>query len=328
MYDTDFNDQVRSFVESIEPDFRYQGTDGLLSIAIESAENVMTINAFIEADEEKENFLVRGAKTVGGWIKTAIKKIIEFIKKAIAKIKSVFLSFIHKIKSLYASALEKIGKYLNSKVDFDNSRATVSWYKLQPNGLEYATYWAQELSDDALNLLGTTKYNNTERFASILSKSTPSQQKSMDEIKSDTKVFEHIESQRLDKGQFTTIYNGTIMKSLNKAYTNIQKINAKMISLAAQEEKKLNGESTEEAKQRVKDINTAVGKVTSANTRAINQQFSIAIFAFHQALKATLFGLKGTIGAKIRAGRNKVADKISTDESFSIEGYDDMYEIL
>lgn len=314
MFDAEYNDQVRSFVESVEPDFNYQGTDGLISMVIESAENVMTINAYIEAEDEKENFLVRGAKTVGGWVKTAFKAIYEFIKKIIAKIKAIFLSFFHKLKSMYASALEKIGHYLSSKINdgdeqYEN-KATVTWYKLQPDGFNALYGWLLKDKEKELEEIGNGQFKNVQEGKER--EKAPS----LDELKSNDKVFKKIESGRISKSDFTSIFNGDITKNLNKAYAAQQKINAIALKAASKaEEKAINAAKTEEGRQKAKEAaqatNKAVHEYNAACVTFMNKMFSVAIFAFHQALKATLFGLKGTAGIKIRQGRNYVAGKVA-----------------
>ena len=343
MFDAEYNDQVRSFVESVEPDFRYEGTDGLISMVIESAENVMTINAFIEAEdkkeEDKENFLVRGAKTVGGWIKTAFKKIYEFIKSCISKIKGLFLKLFHKIKAMYAAALEKIGGYLKEKINYDDNRATVTWYKLKAGAFDVLKQDIIGTTEEEIKDLAQGTYEDIRD-----KKMTAIEVPSMDDIKKNSKIFDYIQTERIKKSDFDSIFNGTIVKGLNTAYANVQKFNAEVLKAAHKAEADAEkADNKEDAKKAAQAATKAVGDVNRANVQYMNKCFSVAIFAFHQALKAVLVGLKGTAGIKVRQGRNWVAGKVAQGgaaanrganwaadkikkESFEIE--EDRYKII
>ena len=228
-----FTVQIKSFIESIEPDLSYNGYDGLINFTIESTENLYAINNFIEsAEEDKENFLVRSAKTVGGWIKKAFEAIYKFIKKIISKIKGLFMNLFHKLKIMYAKALEKIGKFLKEKINDKDNRATVEWYQLQPTAFDRIAAYSNDLSEDMINGLGNSRYTDI-LVNSYQHPTIPT----LESLKKDNKVFKLIKSERITKSQFDNIFNGTIISNLSKAYNNIQKINAAALKSAHDAEK-------------------------------------------------------------------------------------------
>jgi hypothetical protein len=350
----EYNDNIRSFVESIEPDFNYQGTDGLLSLAIESAENVLTINAFVEAESKKEEEGKGFFGTIGGWIKTAFNKIIEFIKKIIAKVKSLFLTFVHKIKSLYASAVKKIGELLNKAVDYKDNRAEVTWWQLTPKfeaamkAIAETNFKISKKAEASItSFVAAGASAGAEVWGELPESAKSDVKEAIDDAKDILNDISGVEfakkagilvenkSQRLKKEQFDAVYSGTIMKNLNGAYEKAMSINKELLKLADGAKVKIEKKAakvkkgSDKAKTAVNFVSFTVNAATGIITKLMNGCFSIAIFAFHQALKATLYGLKGTVGAKIRKGRNWASDKLATpkEESFEIEDYDG-YDII
>ena len=118
--------EIVSFIESIQPDFSYQGTTGMLKTIIESNENMLAIDNYIstineEAYNESLSDKIQSVKTAVGNkindaknvdLKAKAHKAYEFIKesikRAIAKIKALFMTQYKKVKILYVKALEKI----------------------------------------------------------------------------------------------------------------------------------------------------------------------------------------------------------------------------
>ena len=331
MFDAEYNDQIRSFVESVEPDLSYEGSDGLLSMVIESAENMMTINSFVEAEdkkeEDKENFLVRGAKTVGGWIKKAFEALVRLIKKLIEKIKGLFMNLFHKLKTLYAQAVKKIGEFVKKGVNFsDKNRATCKWFvmtkalPLFDNKVtcDYITKRAQGSVDNNEWVEKRTK--NSTMLAMCIKGMGPSEGEI--ETKGYSKAlkdycFTEKEGNIAEK-DFDKIYK-TDISELNKAYKTALANEADMLKAIDKAESELKDKDAQ------KDRFTAISKVTHAQTAAMStwmsSVFSLSIFGFHQALKALMVGIKGTIAAKARGGADyagtklhQVARKLDSDE--------------
>ena len=326
MYDTEYNDQVRSFVESVEPDLSYEGSDGLLSMVIESAENMMTINSFIEEadkEEDKENFLVRGAKTVGGWIKKAFEALVRLIKKLIEKIKGLFMNLFHKLKTLYAQAVKKIGEFVKKGVNFsDKNRATCKWFVMTK---ELPAFDNKTIT---MYIKGYAEKNDFELslkdldVAKVLSMSTKGANTDTIRSKGYTAFvkeycFTEKEGNISDK-DFDKIYK-TDISELNKSYKTALSNEAEMLKAIQTAEDKL--EAGDAKNERVKAISKLTHTQAAAMSTWMSAVFSAAIFGFHQALKALMVGIKGTIAAKVRGGADyagtklhQVARRLDSDE--------------
>lgn len=341
MFDTEYNDQVRSFVESAEPDVSYNGSDGILAVVIESAENMATINYFIEEADEKEKKGVLG--TVGGWVSTAFKKLKELILKLISKIKGLFVSLFHKLKTLYAQAIKKIGEFVKKGVNFsDKNRATCEWYVLtKALPIFKAKFTTGIIVDFAKGNKNFSYVSDltTGKFISLATNSGVAEKIDSKGYSAYVKenYFEKKTGNISDK-DFEKIYK-TNVSELNKAYKDALSSEAEMIKAidAAEKEMKDEGESKAD---RMKAINKVVHTHNAALTSWMSAVFSASIFGFHQALKATLVGLKGTIGAKLRSGKDKAGtgmhkfarkylddNENPTTESFEIED-DDRFAIV
>ena len=124
-----------AFIESIEPDFNYQGLEGAMSLVVENAENYALINDVIDEGAEIAEEEVYTEGVVGSavkYVRKAIEWIIKNIKKAIAKLKSLFLSLVHKLKMAYLSAVKAVGKFAGKNLTSKHGGTVkVKWYKLK-----------------------------------------------------------------------------------------------------------------------------------------------------------------------------------------------------
>ena len=345
MYDTEYNDQVRSFVESVEPDLEYEGSDGLLSMVIESAENMMTINSFVEAEdkkeEDKENFLVRGAKTVGGWIKKAFEALVRLIKKLIEKIKGLFMNLFHKLKTLYAQAVKKIGEFVKKGVNFsDKNRATCKWFVMTR---ALPVYNNKNVTSMIVDYATNNSYENMLKdftVAKALVQGTTLRSSDADTIQSKgyaafVKEYCFTEKEgNISEKDFEKIYK-TDISELNKAYKTALSNEAEMLKAIKTAEDKL--EAGDAKNERVKAISKLTHTQAAAMSTWMSAVFSAAIFGFHQALKALMVGIKGTIAAKVRGGADyagtklhQVARRLDSDEPIhnSVDIDDSDLEIL
>lgn len=114
--------QIMEFVESVEPDFRYQGTEGMMNIVTESAENMILMESAINKTEYvafQEGMIGSFADAIWSRIKKFFNWILGIIKKVIAKIKAFFMAIRRKLTMAAAAALRKIGDAIRSNVNMD-----------------------------------------------------------------------------------------------------------------------------------------------------------------------------------------------------------------
>lgn len=114
--------QIMEFVESVEPDFRYQGTEGMMNIVTESAENMILMESAINKTEYvafQEGMIGSFADAIWSRIKKFFNWILGIIKKVIAKIKAFFMAIRRKLTMAAAAALRKIGDTIRSNVNMD-----------------------------------------------------------------------------------------------------------------------------------------------------------------------------------------------------------------
>lgn len=332
MVDNEYKNQIRSFVESVEPDFNYQGTDGLLTMVMESAENVITINNYIESaftdnlknsvTDKYNKFRASSAGVRLGELSDAAKKkyeeiknsekakkvekifkaILDFIQRSIAKFKGNFLHYLNKLKGLYASALEKIGKFVNDKTVEKTGDVVVSWYQLQPGAMDKFTNKMKDHVSNLTNILKNKEYSKLKDIDAL-------EIDPLDDLKKDPKVFKHIENEKLTPAQFKDIYTTDISKSLNDAYKIVNTTMSGLLKMTGEEKREADKSGDETAKLICQSTNAAVNKVNQSCVLYMSKVFSVVIFAFHQALKATLVGLGKTGAGKVDSGVNAIKAK-------------------
>jgi predicted transcriptional regulator len=128
---------------------------------------------------------------------------------------------------MYAAALEKIGGYLKEKINYDDNRATVTWYKLKAGAFDVLKQDIIGTTEEEIKDLAQGTYEDIRD-----KKMTAIEVPSMDDIKKNSKIFDYIQTERIKKSDFDSIFNGTIVKGLNTAYANVQKFNAEVLKAA------------------------------------------------------------------------------------------------
>lgn len=318
---------IVSFIESIEPDFSYQGTEGALNFVIESNENMLVIESYLDSVEEeaiqeglyswtkeKVGSAYNYGKEKGGkaytWAKENVKKAIDYIikaiKVAIAKIKGIFFTMVRKVQVLYAQATKKIADMIASVGKSD---------KTADDQIEL-TY--TRIKTEALN----TKINsfipeNTEYFKGLESNSRAADEKT--EVNSDDIIKACLgdnfskEDFRKDclsessgkvrinavTGNLKTEYDEDVMKPLKALYDRIMNNKKSMLSTVS---KLRTADGI--TRHQISYANKVVNAINAASAKFFNAVFSVVVTGFHSYIKAAVFAVRHRIA---RAGSDAYA---------------------
>lgn len=118
--------QIHEFIESVEPDYRYAGTEGYAQAMVEAVENYAIIEEYItEAEKKPTGGLWNGGdtskpqtfKNKEGMISKFFGAIYRFIKAAIAKVKGFFATLRRKLTVLMAKGAQKVSSFINKNVN-------------------------------------------------------------------------------------------------------------------------------------------------------------------------------------------------------------------
>lgn len=127
-----YDDEIRSFVESVEPDFDYHGTEGAMAMVVESAQNMINLEQAIEYGEltvQQENVITDAFKAIWKRIKQFFNWILELIKKVLAKVKSFFMMLRRKLTMAAAKAFKTIGEFIKNHTNMDKTEDEEIEYK-------------------------------------------------------------------------------------------------------------------------------------------------------------------------------------------------------
>ena len=322
-----------AFIESIEPDFEYQGLEGAMSLVIENAENFAIINDVIDEGAEiaEEEVYTEGVVgSVAKYVRKAIEWIIKNIKKAIAKLKSLFLSLVHKLKMAYLSAMRSIGKFAARNLTSKNGGTVkVKWYKLK----EGAFKTVAEAYTEKMVQAASKMQSELEEIANSKEKETPNlddddkanisdairdseHYKMAKEVKDmvknltvgkDKKVggqlFTYETTANADTSSVKDLYEKALVKSVNTAYKKMMKANDHLLKAAAKAEKSVNkyvkGE-TNFGKDNKKHISTAKLIIKGLNA-GVNLIISTNTAIFSALYKTAVFALHQNIKATVYA---------------------------
>ena len=122
--------QIHEFIESVESDLKYAGTEGYAQAMVEAVENYAIIEEFIneadgnkQEDTEKKGYWGGGDgepksfKNKEGMISKFFGAIYRFIKAAIAKVKGFFATLRRKLTVLITKGAQKISSFINRNVN-------------------------------------------------------------------------------------------------------------------------------------------------------------------------------------------------------------------
>lgn len=258
-----------AFIESIEPDFEYQGLEGAMSLVVENAENFALINGVIDegAVAAEEDVFTEGVVGAAAkYVRKAIEWIIKNIKKAIAKLKSLFLSLVHKLKMAYLSAMKSIGKFAAKNLVSKNGGAVkVKWFRLKAGEFDKM---CGEMADGIRELAATTesKIQNGAAFTNAYMDNQEADRDNIDKaieldkqfdkakfIKARLKelthnkkeagvLFEAQESATASASVLKDLYEKALVKGVNKVYKTMMKANDHLLKAAAKAEKAVNND--------------------------------------------------------------------------------------
>lgn len=241
-----YDDEIRSFVEAVEPDLSYKGTEGSMAMLVESAQNMIALEDFIHTDTYQEGVVGDAAGAVWNKIKKFFALIVNLIKKIIAKIKSFFIALRRKITMAAATAMKKIGEFVQKHTDMNKTvKDTIAYRGLNVAAtqkfIDNINVWAKQ-NDQKLE----TVINQT-LDATLKAKGKVAELKREDLLNfncgaivdgADYKTFIQkaketlIEEKELvpSNKAFEEIYKSQLLKNLDAAYNAI--IKAKAVKLA------------------------------------------------------------------------------------------------
>lgn len=241
-----YDDEIRSFVEAVEPDLSYKGTEGSMAMLVESAQNMIALEDFIHTDAYQEGVVGDVAGAVWNKIKKFFALIVNLIKKIIAKIKSFFIALRRKITMAAATAMKKIGEFVQKHTDMNKTvKDTIAYRGLNVTAtqkfIDNINGWAKQNDQKLEHVVNETLE------ATLKAKGKVVELKREDMLNdncqailegSDYKTFIQkaketlIEEKELvpSNKAFEEIYKSQLLKNLDAAYNAI--IKAKAVKLA------------------------------------------------------------------------------------------------
>lgn len=128
------NEMIVDFINNVEPDFSYGTSDGMSRAMVESAENIATINEYInesvydvyteaESDEGSSDDKSDDSSKPGFFgklynkIDTYFQLFMRLIKKFITKIKGFFMTIKRKITVAFTKAIKAVGNFLRNRIN-------------------------------------------------------------------------------------------------------------------------------------------------------------------------------------------------------------------
>lgn len=327
-----------AFIESIEPDFEYQGLEGAMSLVVENAENFAIINDVIDESAEiaeEEAFTEGVIGSAAKFVRKAIEWIIKNIKKAIAKLKSLFLSLVHKLKMAYLSAMRSIGKFAAKNLTSKSAGTVkVKWYKLKEDqfktlaeGLTEKMVGAAEkmqsevenarftqkttlsASDDqvtgARNIIYDSEHMKTAKtIKKMVKELTTGKDK-----KVGGEMFTYETTASANTSSVKSLYEKSLVKGVNSAYKKMMKANNHLLKAAAKTEKSIDKYVRGETNFGKKDSKTGEGKKHISTARlmiktlnaGVNMIITTNSVIFSALYKTAVFALHQNIKATVYA---------------------------
>ena len=325
-----------AFIESIEPDFEYQGLEGAMSLVVENAENFAIINDVIDegADIAEEEVYTEGVVgSVAKYVRKAIEWIIKNIKKAIAKLKSLFLSLVHKLKMAYLSAMRSIGKFAAKNLVSKNGGAVkVKWFKLKEGAFgELCGAMADNIKSFAAECESkiegggaftiTTDRVAADRAAIDKAIETDKQFNKAKFIKARLKDFTHNkkeagelftaeESATASSSALKDLYEKSLVKGVNKVYKTMMKANDHLLKAAAKAEKVINKDKSlrgEENFGKKEKLHISRPKlIIKGLNAAVHSVISLNTALFATVYRTSVFALHQNIKATVYAIKRTV----------------------
>ena len=333
---------IVSFIESIEPDFSYQGNEGAMALIVESNDNMLIIENYLDSIDAEiiQEGLYTSAKDKGSkvyeWAKEKAKKAIDYIikaiKVAIAKIKSLFFQMVKKVKVLYAQAMNKIGSIMSKVASKDIEGIKVSWKKLDDgmignlvnnfNPAELPEVKNMKASAGAADDESVKALDSSEDMTAkkVLARCTKGIAKVYAD--SDAGIAESIKGICLvEQGEISggveglkSTYN-KVIEHLKNLYDKIMKNEASMLKTVSELRKEADRNSVSYA-------NKVVNAVNSACTMFFNAIFGVVVTGLHQRIKAVVYAIKHRAGKAYDSAKTKAGEAYDSVKTKAGNAYD------
>lgn len=319
--------EIVSLIESIKPDFSYQGSDGVLRAVMESHDNMIAIDNYIDAinvssyDESVSEKVAELKKNASDNLGKAYDVIAEAIKAAIKKIKSLFISQFRKIQVLYNQAAEKVGATLAKLGSADKKFVPYEFEYVSPEKLKgfAAAYNPSEVANPSelqiflKNFVSGQLNDITVDMAIEHSLANAGQyrltDKEIENLTETIKIKCTVKDKEINisKAGLKAYFDHGVAESLKSLYkAELQSEERLLKSVAAF---KNNRKDLVTDRSVVKHMNMYVEKLQNANFKYFNAINSVAISGFHGYLKHVVFAIRKNAAANMNTGKVKEAAK-------------------
>ena len=340
------DNNIVSFIESIEPDLSYEGSMGAMTLIVESNENMLAIEDYInktelysvyaeEAAADDKPGVVDKIKEYGGKAKAGALKIWDYIvtaiKRAIAKIKGLFFQATKKLRVIYTQAMNKIRELLAKAVTNKNRGvAKVKWYsinmdalngyinKFNPNTIfsdvKSKQFNAAAFEDEARNSIGSAEgarsINAVKYLSDILGMDSEDVRNLGTILKE--KCLKEESTITVSQEDVKKLFDTKVITSLNNIYKDIMTVNEGLLKIVSEKRKEaMNAEDRSAALK----LANAMNRVQSANASAcgmfFNAVFGVVAKALHSAIKATLYAIKSTATGAVKDAYGSVKKAVA-----------------
>ena len=333
--------EIVSFIESIEPDFSYQGSDGILYAVMETNDNMIAIDKYIsniELESTNESFgekfanLKQSAKDsfnaaknrvgnakddAAGKLSKAWDVIVEAVTRAIAKIKSLFITQLKRLQLLYAQALEKVSAEMTKLGS--NEERTVDYEFDYLNANKFANYVkaynpkevgnAQDLAAKVRN--GEFSNLEDESVSKVIADALAGTKGALttDEVKNltetlKTKCFEKATYIYIDKKALKDYFSKAVTAPIKDLYQNILKSEEQLLRVI--KGFKNNRKDVVDSAV-VRWMNDYSAKLQSANLKFFGAVVSVSVSGLHSYIRAIVAAIRKNAASKIKEVPGKVA---------------------
>lgn len=334
--------EIVSLIESIEPDFSYQGSDGILYAVMETNDNMIAIDKYIsdiELEPANEAFgeklaglaqtakdKIKDAKDRAGELKTdasgklsrALDVIVEAVKRAIAKIKSLFITQFKRLQLLYAQALEKVNAEMTKLGS--NEERTVDYEFDYLNPATFANYVraynpkevgnAQDLAAKVRN----GEFSNLEDESvdkliadALAGTSKPLTSGEVSKLTETLKEKCFLKATKVNIGKkgLKIYFNDAVTAPVKDLYQNILKSEEQLLRVI--KGFKNNRKDVVDSAV-VRWMNDYSAKLQSANLKFFGAVVSVSVSGLHNYIRAIVAAIRKNAASKIKEVPGKVAD--------------------
>ena len=335
--------EIVSFIESIEPDFSYQGSDGVLCAVMETTDNMLAIDKYISSIEElepanesvseklaemkknAEEKIADAKEKAGGFkadaagrFKKAWDAIVEAVKRAIAKIKSLFMTQLKKVQLLYAQALEKVSaemtklgsneeKTVDYEFDYLNPATFANYVKAyNPKEVGNAADLAAKVRNGEFSNLEDESVDKViaDALAGSAKPLTAAEVSKLTETLKE-KCFLKATKVNIGKAGLKNYFNDAITAPIKELYKNILKSEEQLLRVI--NAFKNNRKDIVDGSV-VRWMNAYASNLQSANLKFFGSVVSVSVTGLHKYIAAIIAAIRKNAVAKAKAVPGKVKD--------------------